>query len=80
MTSINAMISSAYFHLKAQYEQCKILFYYSNLVALHIADMDSVKQGNDFIFDKIFWIAGLLLKNLSILTAYFHFLISFLSE
>ena len=46
MTSINAMISSAYFHLKARYEQCKILFYYSNLVALHIADMDSVKQGN----------------------------------
>ena len=48
MTSINAMISSAYFHLKAQYEQYKILFYYSNLVALHIADMNSVKQGKDF--------------------------------
>ena len=66
MTSINAMISSAYFHLKARYEQCKILFHYSNLVALHIADMDSVKQGNDFIFDKIFWIAILIIDIVSV--------------
>lgn len=66
MTSINAMISSAYFHLKAQYEQYKILFYYSNLVALHIADMNSVKQGNDFIFDKIFGIAILIIDIVSV--------------
>ena len=57
---------SAYFHLKVRYEQCKILFYYSNLVALHITDMDSVKQGKDLIFDKIFWIAILIIDIVSV--------------